>query len=155
MLNSRVVRSRGWAMLALVVSCGGGMAELGAAEGTGGGEVVVIYNRRVPESRGVAEHYMAARGVPTNQVFGFDLPVGEGMTREEYRHRLQHPLIEELQEQKLITTRTEIKPATADRAGEIMMRVSESQIRYLVLCFGVPWKVFAEPSLVETGAEKM
>ena len=47
----------------------------------GGGEVVVIYNSRLPESKAVAEHYALLRQVPDNQVFGFALTTNEEMSR--------------------------------------------------------------------------
>src|SRR6266511_3042128 len=53
--------------------------------GVPGDAVVVIYNSRLPESKELAGYYVQRREVPTNQVFGFDLPVTETMTRGEFR----------------------------------------------------------------------
>ena len=48
-----------------------------------GDEVIVIYNTRVPESKEVADYYAQRRQVPSNQVFGFDLPMGADISRSE------------------------------------------------------------------------
>src|SRR5258708_34546195 len=65
------------------------LAALGANPGD---EVVGVYNSRVPESKEIANYYAMKRQVPTNQVFGFELPTGEDMTRREYELLLQLPL---------------------------------------------------------------
>ncbi len=53
-----------------------------------GATVVVVYNRRMPESKEVAEYYAKRREVPARQVLGFDLPVSETMTRAEFTEQL-------------------------------------------------------------------
>jgi hypothetical protein len=55
-----------------------------------GDEVFVVYNSRVPESKGVAEHYASVRQVPANQVLGLDLPENETMQRRDFTERLQN-----------------------------------------------------------------
>ena len=66
--------------------------EVRAAGVEPGSSVVVVYNRRVPESNEVAEYYAKRRQVPANQVIGLDLPTGEAMTHDEFVNQLQHPL---------------------------------------------------------------
>ena len=78
-----------------------GLAGAAAHGAEPGGTVVVVYNKRVPESRGVAEHYALRRQVPAGQVIGLDLPVTETMTRTQYREQLQAPLYKLLVEKKL------------------------------------------------------
>ena len=67
----------------------------------GGDEVVVIYNNRMPGSKLVADHYAQMRHVPEAQVYGFDLPITEEMTRAEFRDALQFPLASRLVVDKL------------------------------------------------------
>src|SRR5207249_1584845 len=67
-----------------------------------GDEVVVVYNTRVPESKGVAEHYAEVRQVPPAQVLGFDLPGIETISRTDYRDRLEKPLAKALRDKKLL-----------------------------------------------------
>src|SRR5208283_2831031 len=62
----------------------------------GGDEVVVIYNTRMPGSKMVADHYAELRHVPEAQVYGFDLPITEEMTRAEFGDDLQFPLASHL-----------------------------------------------------------
>ena len=120
-----------------------------------GKSVAVIYNSRLPESKELAFYYAQRREVPTNQVFAFDLPATETMTRAEFRDQLQKPLLKALERQKLLTLRNEIIPATRDRTGDAFQKVSESKIRYLTLCYGVPVKILKDPNLVEPGAERV
>jgi len=42
-----------------------------------GDEVIVVYNNRVPESRGVAEYYAERRQVPSSQLIGLPLSTNE------------------------------------------------------------------------------
>jgi uncharacterized protein (TIGR03790 family) len=122
----------------------------GAAER--GDSVVVVYNSQVPESKGVAEHYAQRRQVPTSQIFAFDLPTTEAMTRAEFTERLQKPLLKKLTDAQLFT----LGPgATIPNSPGLKSRVVNSRIRYAVLCYGVPTKILKDPTLVEPGAEKM
>lgn len=63
-------------------------------------DVVVVSNRNVPASRGVAEHYLAKRGVPKENLIELDLPAGEDITRAEYDARLVGPLRAALKDRK-------------------------------------------------------
>src|SRR5258705_13829387 len=62
-----------------------------------GEQVIVVYNSAVPESRQVAEHYAAKRSVPSSQVFGFEMPKTEMVTRAEYQGNLERPLFKKLE----------------------------------------------------------
>jgi len=117
-----------------------------------GDSVVVVYNRRLPESKAVAEHYGQMRHVPANQLVGLLLPVTEAMTRPEFRDQLQQPLLRFLEMEKLFTRQPAGKPSSADEAQG---RVSAARVRYLVLCYGVPVKILRDDTLKEAGAEKL
>src|SRR5438552_2666275 len=114
-----------------------------------GNEVVVIYNSRLPESKELAFYYAQRREVPTNQVFGFELPTTEAMTRAEFRDQLQKPLLKAWERQKLFSVRSEIIPATRDRTGDAFQKITDARIRYATLCYGVPVKISKDPSLSE------
>ena len=120
-----------------------------------GDSVAVIYNSRLPESRDLAFYYAQRREVPTNQVFGFDLPVTETMTRAEFRDQLLKPLVKALQRQRLITVRSEIVPAGRDKTGDSVQKVVDARIRYGTLCYGVPVKILRDPALNEPGTDKV
>lgn len=117
--------------------------------------VVVIYNSAIPESKEVAQHYAAQRTVPTTQVFGFELPATEAMSRKDFRDKLQKPLLEKLTSSQLVTlapsskvSRSSTTPATP------RSRFNTSKVRYAVLCYGVPTKISKDPDLKEPDMEK-
>lgn len=130
--------------LVLAVLLSGVAAVRGAEDGR---SVVVVYNQRVPASKEVADHYAAARGVPAEQVFGFNLSEGEGMSRAEFRFELQEPLFKRLKEEGFFETRMDTS------TGRLSFRVASAKIRYLVLCYGVPTRIQPEPTLEEAAAK--
>ena len=118
-----------------------------------GDEVVVVYNKKVPESEKVARHYAKARRVPDNQVIGFELSTSEEISRTEYEGWLAKPLAHELEQRSLWRMGTNVWPVTdATDLRELRVPV-ESQIRYVVLCYGVPLKIRNEPDLNEPGRD--
>jgi uncharacterized protein (TIGR03790 family) len=126
-----------------------------AVAGGEGAQVAVVYNSRMAESKELAAYYAQRREVPTNQVFGFELPASETMTRAEFRDQLQKPLLKALEKQKLFTIQSEIKSATREKTGDAVLKLSDARIRYLVLCYGVPVKILRDTTLTEGGAEKV
>jgi uncharacterized protein (TIGR03790 family) len=121
----------------------------------GGDEVVVIYNTRLAGSKVVAEHYAKMRQVPETQIYGFDLPINEEMTRAEFRDVLQFPLASRLVVDKLWRFGSVTKAATNGQPSRVDHPVVESKIRYAVLCWGVPLKIAADPNLREPGRENV
>ena len=85
------------ALLAML-ACGGALTTRAANPGD---EVIIVYNTRVPESKGVADYYAQRRQVPANQIYGFPLSTNEDISRAEFRDELQKPLAEKLRKQKL------------------------------------------------------
>src|SRR5258706_16412079 len=78
----------------------------------GGDEVVVIYNTSMPESKVVADHYAQARQVPPRQIYGFNLPAAEDISRAEFRDALQSPLARKLEADGLWKFGSATLPAT-------------------------------------------
>jgi uncharacterized protein (TIGR03790 family) len=117
----------------------------------GGDEVVVIYNSRVPESKAVADYYARARQVPANQVFGFALTTNEVMKRPEFADALQTPLARRLESSGLWRFNSFTNAATNGQPERVIRRVTESKIRYAVLCYGVPLKIEADPDWPRDG----
>ena len=120
-----------------------------------GDEVVIVFNKRVAESKSVAEHYAAARHVPTNHIFGFDLSAEIEMTRAEFAEKLQKPLADIFEEKKFWHIGSEMIPATNNQPAHIAWVVKNSKIRYLVLCYGVPVRIAEDRNLNEPGDEKL
>jgi uncharacterized protein (TIGR03790 family) len=63
-------------------------------------DVFVVANKAVPESREVAEHYLAKRGVPKENLILLDLPKGEDISRTDYDAKLAGPLRAALKDRK-------------------------------------------------------
>ena len=120
-----------------------------------GSEVVVVFNKRVPESREVADHYARERMVPQSQVFGVEISSAEEVTRAEFRDSLQKPLTRFLAENKLWRIGSNVIPGTNGAKGKVEWRPSESKIRYVVLCYGIPLKISKDPTLKEEISEKL
>jgi uncharacterized protein (TIGR03790 family) len=95
----------------------------------GGNEVVVIYNTRLAGSKVVAEHYAKMRQVPETQIYGFDLPITEEMTRAEFGDALQFPLASRLVVDKLWRFGSITNAATNGQPQRVEHPVVESKIR--------------------------
>ena len=115
-----------------------------------GESVVLIYNARLPESKAVADHYAARRRVPPGQIFGLDLPIGETMSRAEYREQLEQPLLQALEQKALW-----VYPPPAAGGGQQDLLPVAAKVRYAVLCYGVPLRIGDDPTLADPGAEKV
>jgi uncharacterized protein (TIGR03790 family) len=63
-------------------------------------DIYVIVNKNVPESQQVADHYLAQRKVPKENVVVLDLPTGEDISRSDYDTRLAGPLREALKDKQ-------------------------------------------------------
>jgi uncharacterized protein (TIGR03790 family) len=125
---------------------------LGASPGD---EVIVVYNSTLPVSRRIAEYYAQQRHVPAAQVFGFQLSTNQDISRAEFRDSLERPLAKAIDSHKLWRITSHIVPATNHHPAQVDWAVSESKIRYAVLCYGVPLRINPDPDLKEDGAEKL
>src|SRR5258705_11095017 len=76
-----------------------------------GNDVVVVYNTRVPESKGVADYYAQRRSVPKDHIFGFAMTTNEEISRVEFRDALQNPLAKALEDSHLWHIGSTIVPA--------------------------------------------
>jgi uncharacterized protein (TIGR03790 family) len=119
----------------------------------GGDEVVVVYNKQVPESKAVAEYYAKMRHVPARQIYGFTLTTNEQMSRDEFRDSLQMPLARKLETDKLWRFGSVTVAASNGQPERVERRVVASKIRYAVLCCGVPLAITAVPIAHEPGKE--
>lgn len=132
------------------------MAAAGAAWAAGPGDaVVVIYNTHLAASKEVAEHYAQQRQVPPQQVIGFGLSTNEEISRMEFRDDLQRPLAKELESRHLWHIGSRVAPGTNQQPGRVEWLVTQSKIRYAVLCYGVPLKIKSNPQWQEPGADKL
>lgn len=120
-----------------------------------GREVVVVYNKKMPGSKAVAEYYARLRQVPERQIFGFALTTNELMSRAEFRNALQLPLAHDLEVNGLWKLARTMIPATNGEPKRALRKVVASKIRYAVLCYGVPLKIASDPNLHEAAAQKL
>jgi uncharacterized protein (TIGR03790 family) len=139
-------------LISLVVLVCQGAVSLRA--GNPGDQVVVVYNSRMPDSKGVAEYYAQRRRVPANQVFGFPLSTNEDISRQEFRDSLELPLAEALKAGKLWRIGSYPIPATTNHHASTGKRVIQSKIRYALLCYGVPLRISAAPHDPKEEAEE-
>lgn len=129
-----------------VLFCAWGLIPCRASSGA---EVVVVFNKREHGSEEIARHFADKRGVPENQVLGLRMPVTEQITRAEFVGQIQQPIAKFMEEQKLWAV---LPVASSDRdslSGGDRAMVTRSNVRYLVLCRGVPLKIAADPAMVE------
>lgn len=120
-----------------------------------GSQVVVVYNKKMPESKSVADYYAQKRHVPAKQIFGFNLPTGEVMSRKDFRDSLQMPLLEKLKSDGLWKFEKTTIPAANGQPERVLNRVAESKIRYAVLCYGVPLKIANDAAIHEAEASNL
>lgn len=123
-----------------------------AEEEARGASVVVVYNKNLPSSREVAEHYASLRKVPKGQVIGLDLLDNEAVSRKNFQETLQGPLLRELESRGLWSFGEVSNPRKPEQKLQLVTR---SSIRYLTLCFGVPLKIQPDPSIQEAGFESV
>lgn len=116
-----------------------------------GDEVAIVYNSQEKESKGIAEHYAAVRHVPASHIFSIDIRPAEAINRDEFRDKIQRPLIKALEDSRLMNYGAQVIPATNGAPKRVSVRVTSSKIRYLVLCYGVPLKIVEDPNLKEEG----
>lgn len=127
-----------------------------AAVSSPGSEVAVVYNLNVaPDSRLVAEHYAARRGVPPEQLIGLPLPSTETITRAAFRKQLYRPLVQELEKRGLVQFEQQRVPPQDGVPGGKVRVLTASRVRYLVLAYGVPLRITPDKTLKEPGTEQL
>ena len=131
-----------------------GVVMTSRAEGSGD-EAIVVYNTRVPDSKSLAEYYARKRRVPSSQVFGYSLPTGDDISRQEFRDALQKPLAKALEAAKLWHVASGVTRATTNRVSHLAWKVVSSRIRYAILCYGIPLRIAEDPNLKEEAADKI
>ncbi len=133
-----------WA-LQILLGAALAVSTLSAADGS---EVVLVYVNGSAESRGVAEHYARARNVPESHWIGLKVTSDHSLTRDEYVAQIQQPLLEELSKRGLMSFTNFISEANPHHAGGPAIRCTAASVRYLVLCWGMPYRIQNEPRLL-------
>lgn len=113
-------------------------------------EVAVVYSRRIPESQAVAHHYATLRGIPTNQLIEIEVPAGEIISRQDFERRIEAPIRTALTDRRLLQLNAILRPATPDRPGGFRYTCSGGSVRYLVMTWGLPYRIAPDSGLRES-----
>jgi uncharacterized protein (TIGR03790 family) len=114
-----------------------------------GNEVLVIYNAQMPDSEAVARHYAQRRSVPDSQLLGLRLPDSGTISRADYISGIQEPVRRHLVEKGLAewVPDSSSPPQGRKATPRNRLRLIRSEIRYLLLCYGVPWYIPHDSSM--------
>lgn len=99
---------------------------------------LVLFNSNDPESIELARYYASQRSIPDTQVVGFDIPIGEEITREIFNRQIANPLQRQLVENGWWSVR---------QLSDGTIRVFDTRIRFLALMRGFPLKISLDPSI--------
>jgi len=83
-------------------------------------DVWLVVNKNVPESRQIADHYIAKRGVPKENVIVLDLPKGEDISRGDYDTKFAEPI-------------------------RVALKDNKEKAKVLLTTYGVPLRVGSQP----------
>lgn len=119
------------------------------AQASEGEQVVVAYNKRMKGSQEVAEHYARARGVPKDHIIALDVRPEETISREIFDNDIREPLARQIARRGLWKTGPLTIRDTNGAPVRTVTAVTESKIRYLVLCYGVPLRILPATNLTE------
>lgn len=113
--------------------------------------VVILANSREPESVRLAEFYAEKRAVPPANIIALPLPEAETITWREFIDQVWQPLQDELLRRGWIEGTTS---NLLDRLGRRRYAPTANRISYLVVCRGVPLRIFNDPTLLEEKAAR-
>ena len=108
--------------------------------------VVILANSRQPESVRLAEFYAEKRAVPPANIIALPLPEAETITWREFIDQVWQPLQDELLRRGWIEGTSS---NLLDRLGRRRYAPTANRISYLVVCRGVPLRIFNDPTLLE------
>jgi len=129
--------------LALLLAASG-VASAQAAEAAASGHAlaanpdalrtIVLASETVPEGVAVARHYLAARGIPEENLCLVRAPAAEEITRDEFNATLWQPL-------RAFLARWEGRLDVALPDGTVHLQLQDRRAKYLVPVYGVPIKI--------------
>lgn len=107
--------------------------------------VVILANSREPESVELARFYAEQRGVPAGNIVALPLPEAESITWRQFIDQVWQPLQDELYRRDWIEgTASDL----LDRFGRRRYALTGHRLSYLVICRGVPLRVYNDPTLL-------
>jgi uncharacterized protein (TIGR03790 family) len=108
--------------------------------------VVILANSRQPESVRLAEFYAGQRAVPPANILALPLPEAESITWREFIDQVWQPVQDELHRRGWIEGTSS---HLLDRLGRRRYAGTGNRISYLVVCRGVPLRIYNDPTLLE------
>lgn len=108
--------------------------------------VVILANSRQPESVELARFYAEKRAVPAGNIIALPLPEAESITWREFIDQVWQPVQDELLKRGWIEGTSS---SLLDRLGRRRYASGTHRISYLVLCRGVPLRIYNDPTLLE------
>ena len=111
--------------------------------------VVILANSRQPESVRLAEFYAEKRAVPTANIIALPLPEAESITWREFIDQVYQPVQDEIYQRGWIEGTSS---SLLDRLGRRRYAFTGNRISYLVVCRGVPLRIYNDPTLLEEKA---
>lgn len=116
-----------------------------AAPGSVESRLVILANSEFPDSVRLAEHYAAARGIPTANIIALPMPVKEKIGWKEFSETIWNPLMAALV--KMGRLDAMIMNAT-DEVGRNKSVIAKHDISYLVICRGVPLGIYHQRGIL-------
>ena len=113
--------------------------------------VVILANSRQPESVRLAEFYAEKRAVPAANIVALPLPETEDITWREFIDQVWTPVQDELFRRGWIEGTAS---SLVDRLGRRRYAFSGNRISYLVVCRGVPLRIYNDPTLLMVRSER-
>jgi uncharacterized protein (TIGR03790 family) len=107
--------------------------------------VVIVANARQPESVELARFYARQRGVPPGNIVALAFPEAESITWRQFVDQVWQPLQDELYRRGWLEGTTS---SLLDRMGRRRHAPTGHRISYLVLCRGVPLRIYNNPALL-------
>lgn len=142
-------------LLAVLLGWVNGLGISPGAASTEANTVVVLYNTRAKHSQEVAEFYARQRGIPETNVIGLSCTSPAMISRSDYEKQVEGPLREQLEARGLVNFVTDIIPAKAGQPGTVQYRLRDCRIRYLVLAYGMPYRIGNDTNRLDTLPEKV
>jgi uncharacterized protein (TIGR03790 family) len=108
--------------------------------------VIILANRDDPDSVRLAHYYAEKRAVPVENILSFPMPRSETINREEFVTTIWQPLEDELIRRQWLDG---VGTTLTDGLGRRKVAVHGHHISYLVVCRGVPLRIFHNPAWLE------
>jgi len=108
--------------------------------------VVILANSDDAESLRLARYYATKRAVPVENIFAFKMPRSETINRAEFVASIWEPLEDELVRRHWVNAAA---TTLVDEVGRKKYATYGHRISYLVVCRGVPLRIFHDPAFAE------